>query len=154
MKVRADEHVSPQIVEAVCRVCLTPGWTFDHVCDAGDRGSADEHWVRRFADDGGSAIITADRDFTTRAPQVVAVFDTGLKVIQMPPRWGKNQGFLQAGFILIWWPRIEAQLQAMRPRECYRPEWNVSKEGGTFKKIDIRLQDAHRKVRKVRRKPA
>lgn len=148
MKVRADEHVSPEIVDVVCRFGLNIVTTFDHVYDAGDGGAADEHWITSFATNGGKAIITADDDFTSKPPQVVAVFNTGIKVIHLPHKWGFADGFIQAAFILLWWPRIERQLKAMNERECYRPEWNVSSQTGAWKKVEINFAKAQQKFRK------
>jgi len=149
LRIRADEHVSPEIVETVRRLCLSDGWTFDHVYDAGQGGTDDDHWITAFAKDGGSAIFTADSDFIHKPPAVLAVFNTGLKVIHMPPRWANALGHLQAGHALIWWARIEAQLQSMNGRECYQPEWNVSGQTGSFKKVDIDFAKAHKKARKA-----
>lgn len=148
MKVRADEHVSPEIVEVVCRLGLSSVFQFDHIYDSGDRGTEDEHWITRFANSGGGAIITADSDFASKPPQVVAVFKTGMKVMHLPHKWGMASGYLQAAHILLWWPRIERQLQIMKPRECYRPEWNISGETGQFKKVDIDFAKAHKKLKK------
>lgn len=143
--------MSPLIVDAVRSLCLSSGWTFDHVYDAGDGGSSDEHWARKFSREGGDAILTADADFTNRHPQIVAIFDTGLKVIHLPARWGSAPGHLQAGHILVWWPRIEKQLGAMKARECYRPEWNVSAETGSWKKVDIDFARARKKMKRADR---
>lgn len=96
MKIRCDEHVSPQIVTIIRELALSPGWEISSVREAGHRGDDDVHWITKFANDGGDAILTADKDFTTLEPQVNAVFDTGLKVIQMPGKWGHAKGYLQA----------------------------------------------------------
>jgi hypothetical protein len=148
VKVRADEHVSPEIVAVVCRLALGAVTHFDHVYDAGDMGAADEHWITTFANNGGEAIITADDDFTSKPPQIVAVFKTGIKVIHMPHKWGFADGYLQAAFLLLWWPRIERQIQIMKKSECYRPEWNVSGKTGVWKKVEINFAKAHQKLRK------
>ncbi|ESX47251.1 DUF5615 family PIN-like protein [Mesorhizobium sp. RSR380A] len=147
MKIRADEHVSPEIVDAVRRIILTPAFAFDHVYDAGQKGMSDEHWITKFAKAGGNAILTADTDFIHKHPQVLAVFNTGMKVIHMPKKWGMAGGYLQASHILAWWPRIEAKLGEMKQRECFQPEWNVSGETGLFKKVDIDFAKAHKKAK-------
>ena len=119
------------------------------MCDAGDRGAADEHWITRFAKDGGQAIVTADTDFIHKPPQVLAVANTGMKVLHMPSRWANATGNLQAAHILIWWPRIETRILEMKPRECYQPEWNVSGVTGQFKKVVIDFAKAHKKAKKA-----
>jgi hypothetical protein len=149
LRIRADEHVYPEIVEAVSRICLSDNWRFDHVYDSGDKGKSDEHWITSFANSGGHAIITADADFTRKPPQVVAVFKTGVKVLHLPSKWGAAPGHLQTAHILCWWPRIETQLTNMKQRECFQPEWNISGVAGSFKKVDIDFAKAHQKLRKA-----
>ena len=110
MKIRADEHVSKEIGRAVRELALSPGFELTHVIEIGDRGSDDVHWITRFALDGGDAIISADTDFCKRPHQVMAVNNTGLRLIHLPSRWANARGDLQAAHILLWWRRIEAKL--------------------------------------------
>jgi len=149
VKIRADEHVSRRIVETVRAICLTEGWTLDQVNEAGDGGKPDQHWLHRFADAGGQAILTADVDFPTRPHQVAAVYNTGIKIILLPSKWAQARGFLQASHILLWWPRMEAKLKDMKPRECYRPDWTINDATGAFKKIDIDFNKALKKLGKA-----
>lgn len=144
--------MSKYIARAVRDLALSPGWELTSIYEVGGQGQADEHWITQFANDGGEAILSADKDFLTLEPQVNAVFDTGMRVIHLPKRWGLAKGHLQAGFILQWWPRIEAQISNMRPRECYRPTWNIS-ETGQMKKVTIDFAKAQKKRRRSRSRP-
>ncbi|MGA9137374.1 MAG: DUF5615 family PIN-like protein, partial [Methylovirgula sp.] len=96
MKIRADEHVSLEIVRVVRELAITPGWKFTSVVEVGDRSSEDEHWVRRFANEGGNAIISGDTDFFKRHHLVIEVNRTGMKIIHMPPKWSNARGDFQA----------------------------------------------------------
>jgi predicted nuclease of predicted toxin-antitoxin system len=145
LKIRADEHVSREIVRAVREMALTPALELTHVIDIGDRGSSDVHWITKFAREGGQAILSADTDFVKRPHQVMAVKETGVRVIHLPSRWANARCDLQAAHILLWWRRIELQLQRMAPRECYRPSWNISEEG-VLQKVNIDFQDAEREA--------
>ncbi|WP_425405869.1 DUF5615 family PIN-like protein [Hwanghaeella sp.] len=147
MRIRADEHVSPKIVTAVREMALSPGWEFTSIHEAGGAGSSDVYWITQFAREGGRAILTADKDFASLSPQINAVFDTGLRVIQLPPKWGMAQCHLQAAHILQWWSRIEAAIESMKERECFRPDWNIT-EAGELKKVKIDFQRAQRARRK------
>jgi hypothetical protein len=153
LKIRADEHVSPHIVIAVRDIALRPGWEITSIHEVGHCGDADEHWITKFANEGGDAILSADRDFLKLEPQVNAVFDTGLKVIHLPPKWGQAKGYLQAAHILQWWERIEAQLTNMKPRECYRPPWNI-KDTGVLQKVKIDFKKAQKKRKKATKRSA
>jgi len=77
-------------------MAISKGFEFSHVYEANQGGHKDEHWITAFANDGGEAIITADSDFHKRPAQVVAVFNTGMKVIHLPPKWGNAKCHLQA----------------------------------------------------------
>lgn len=147
MKIRADEHVSKEIVRAVRELALTPGVELSHVIECGDGGSDDVHWITKFADEGGDAILSADTDFFKRPHQVVAIQKTGLRIIHLPPKWANARCDLQAAHILLWWRRIENQIGNMGKRECYRPQWNVH-EDGEMHRISIDFQDAERKLKR------
>jgi len=151
MKVRADEHVSSEIVRAVREMALSPGWEISSVIDVGDRSLDDVHWITRFADQGGHAIITADTDFFKKPAQVIAVFTTGIRVIHFPPKWANADRRLQAAHTLFWWRRIEEQIASMKGRECYRTPWNVI-ETGKLAKVPIDYAEAHKKHKKAARR--
>jgi predicted nuclease of predicted toxin-antitoxin system len=151
LKIRADEHVSKEIVRAVREMALSPGWELSHVVEEGDKGTADDHWITRFANDGGHAILTADSDFFSLPVQVVAVLNTGVKVIHLPHKWANASCHLQAAHILLWWKRIEKKVTEMKARECYRPPWNIN-ESGDLKQVKIDYAEAQKKQRKRSRR--
>ena len=64
MKVRADEHVSPKIVQVLRVISLSVGWELTGVREFHGARTADETWVPKFAAEGGQAIITADQATT------------------------------------------------------------------------------------------
>jgi PIN like domain len=151
MKVRGDEHVSLEIVRAIREMALSPGWQIDSVYDSGDRGATDEHWITKFAREGGNAILTADTDFFKAPAQVVAVEQTGMKIIHFPSKWANAGCHLQAAHALLWWRRIEAKIASMRPRECYPPPWNIN-ESGELMRVQIDYAEALKKQRKAARR--
>lgn len=153
MRIRADEHVSKEIVRAVREIALSAGWELTHVREVGQNGAADEHWITAFANDGGHAILSADTDFFLLPPQVVAVFNTGIKVIHLPPKWANAPCHMQAAHILLWWKRIEKKIEAMKARECFRPPWNIDR-AGELRQVSIDYDKAHRKIRKAKDEPA
>jgi PIN like domain len=151
LRIRADEHVAPAIVAAINAMALSSDYQLDSVLETRDRGSSDVHWITKFAAEGGEAILTADTDFLRNPPQVAAIFRTGVKVIHLPPKWANAQGRLQAAHILLWWARIEVTLKAMKPRECFRPPWNIQ-ETGELQKVDIPFQASSKKLKKAARR--
>jgi hypothetical protein len=151
VRVCADEHVSPEIVHAVREMALSQDWEITSVIEEGDGGSADDHWITRFARQGGSAILSADTDFLKVPVQVVAVFNTGVRVIHLPARWANAPCHMQASHILQWWKRIEIQIKVMKGRECYQPTWNLV-DTGELKRIQIDYAEAHKKLKKANRR--
>jgi hypothetical protein len=120
LKIRADEHVSPEIVRAIRDMALGPDWKISSVLDH-DRGSDDVHWITHFARDSGHAILSVDTDFFKVPQQVVAIFDTKLRVIHLPAKWANAACHLQAAHLLLWWRRIEACVAEMDDSQCFRP---------------------------------
>ncbi len=143
MRIRADEHVSKEIVRAVRDMALSPGWELTQVIEAGDRGSTDEHWITRFSRERGDAVLSGDSDFFKRPHLVLAVNKTGLRIVHLPSKWSNARCDLQAAHILLWWKRIEIKIASMSPRECYRPPWNI-KEDGDLSKVQVDYQDAEK----------
>lgn len=138
-------------MNAVRELALSPSWEFTSILEIGDDGSSDVHWITNFSRDGGHAILSADKDFTSLEPQINAVFDTGIRVIQLPGKWGNAKGYLQAAHILQWWARIERKITEMMGRECFRPEWNI-KETGEMRQVKIDFARAQRQRRRARKR--
>lgn len=150
MRIRADEHVASAIVGAVNEIAISDGFELTSVISSGQKGATDVHWITAFAAQGGEAILTADTDFLKAPPQVAAVERTGVRVIHMPSAWANAPLAMQAAHILLWWRRIEAQLSAMKARECYSPPYNLN-EDAVLRKIPLDFQAAKKKLKKTNR---
>lgn len=150
MRIRADEHIAPAIVQAINQIALGEGFELTSVIKEGFGGSSDVHWITAFATNGGQAILTADTDFLKQPPQVQAVERTGVRVIHPPSAWANSSRATQAGHLMIWWQRIEAQLTAMKPRECYTMPFGIS-DSVPLKKMAIDFQGMSKKAKKATR---
>jgi PIN like domain len=152
LKIRADEHIAPLIVESIKTIAVKSEIDLTSVLDAhvAQGGLPDVHWISEFANSGGIAILTADTDFVKTPPQVDAVFRTGVKVIYLPGRWAQSKLSLQAAHLLIWWKRIEEKIIEMKPRECFSPKWNISEEG-ELQRVPLDFAKAQKKLRKKSR---
>lgn len=146
MRIRADEHVAPAIVQVVNQIAIGKGFELTSVLTEGFGGSEDVHWITAFANDGGEAILTADTDFLKLPPQVQAIERTGLRVIYLPSGWANASRAAQAGHILSWWERIEAQLKEMKLRECYSVPFNASEV--PLKKVSIDFQRMNKRAKR------
>lgn len=148
MRIRADEHVAPAIVQAINDIAIGDGFELTSVLRTGFGGAADVHWITAFAEDGGEAILTADTDFLKQPPQVLAIERTGLKVIHLPAGWANATRAIQAGHLLIWWRRIEVRLQTMKPRECFTTYFSPP-ENAVLKKVQLDFQGMGKKAKKA-----
>ena len=153
MKIRADENVAPAIVRVVRDLALSEGFELTSIIEIGQAGAGDVHWITRFAQEGGQAILSGDKDFLRSPPQVDAVNRLGLRVIHMPGRWCNARGHMQTSHLLMWWPRIERKLAEMAPRDCYSPPWNVA-EDGQLKQVVIPYADAEKKLKRAAKRDA
>ena len=151
MKIRADEHVSPEIVRAVRDLALTPPFELSHVFDEGHGGLGDVSWVTKFAETGGKVILTADGDFLNRPHQVMAVWNKELVVIHLPSKWQNARRNEQAAHILLWWDRIEKKLSVATPRQCWRVPFEFSREA-ELTKLSVDYGKARKKFEKAERR--
>jgi hypothetical protein len=151
LKIRADEHVSLEIVRAVRNIALTPLFELSHVFDEGHGGFGDVSWVTKFADAGGRVILSADGDFLNRPHQVMAIWDKGLVLIHLPSKWQNAKRHEQAAHLLLWWGRIEKMLGTAAPRQCWRVPYDFSREGELFR-IPLDYGRAQKKLRKAQRR--
>ena len=151
MRIRADEHVSSRIVRMICDLALSSDYELSSVIDSGHGGTGDPYWVTAFANEGGKAILSADTDFFKKPYQVVAIDNTGLKVIHLPSKWANARGHLQAAHILMWWLRIERKLHEAKPREVWVVQWNIN-ESGELRQKKVDYAAYHKKIKKASRR--
>ena len=151
MKIRFDEHVSEKIVGSINELTLIPNLEISSIYSASQRGFTDFHWATQFSKEGGDAIITADTDFFKRHHLVVAIQETGLKVIHLRSQWANSRFTLQAAFLLLWWDRIYDTLEACNQRELYQVPWQFGLEAKLIKK-PLDFQNARKKVKTADRR--
>lgn len=148
MRACADENVAPRLTELIKQQLLSRDFVLDTVDDHAARGVEDEIWVRRFAKAGGEAIVGGDAAITKRPHEIVAINETGLRLIVLDERWPRQKKHIQISYLFYWWPHIEAVLRTARPGGCFKVPWGWGETDGTIKPIRIDLQDAYRKLKK------
>jgi hypothetical protein len=149
LRIRADEHIARKIIRAVRELILRPGWEFSHVEDAGDRGVADDSWITRFGQDGGHAILSADRNILHRPNEVMAISNAGVRAFFLAPKWAMAKRHIQAAQLILWWPHIEKICAAAKPRECYRIPFSFGE--GKIERISVDFEKARKRA--IRSKP-
>lgn len=139
--------------ELIREQLLTSTNTLHTVDDYQALGVDDSIWVRKFADDGGEAIIGADMKMTQRAAEVVAIAETGLRLIILDQKWAQSPKHLQISYLFYWWPEIEKALASASPGKCFKvPKGWPDVTNGAIKPIAVDFQGAYKKLKKDRKK--
>lgn len=148
MKICADENISHRLVGILNELSLgTPRLL--HVTDIGAKGVQDRIWVRIFAEEDGDAIVTGDVAMSRRHEELIAIGETGLKLVILPTQYQQGGILLQTAYMLLLWPQIIALVE-QAAKGCYiklpalalprLPSWE---------KIDV--QAARKRLRKSSR---
>ena len=148
MRICADENVAPKLTDLIRQQLLSPGFTLDTVDDHAARGVDDEIWVRKFAKAGGDAIVGGDFALTKKPHEIVAINETGLRLIVLDERWPRQKKHVQISYLFYWWPHIEAALTTAGPGQCFKVPWGWGDPTGAIKRIKIDLQKAYKANKK------
>lgn len=119
MKIRADEHVTFRLVQAIKSLNLRQRLDLSHVRDDNPARTADETWLPAFAADNGKAILTGDANMLKRPHQILAVQDSGFVCFMLSYQWTIARLHQQTANILWQWPKIEQALDGASPGDCY-----------------------------------
>lgn len=150
MIICADENVSPVLSDLIREALLRKGDRLDTVDDIKARGKPDEIWVRTFAAEGGGAILGGDAAMTTKPHEIIAIMETGLRLVIMPAQWSRARRHVQIAFLFFWWPVIEEHLARSKPRDCVQLPWGFDPREG-LKRIPLDEHRARQRAKKAER---
>jgi len=110
VKIALDEHIPATVLDAVNQLLEDDRHGSIEVVRAKDYVEApsgsDTPWLRKFALDGGTVVITADRRMRSRLHERKALLDLGLIVFFAPSTWNRMKFMHQAAYLLRWWDTI------------------------------------------------
>jgi hypothetical protein len=148
VRICADENVSSRLVEIVNDLSSGPP-RLEHVSEIDALGVEDCIWVRAFAQQGGEAVITADAKMSKRQAELLAVGETGLKLVILPTQYQQGGIRFQTAYMLLSWPLI-IKLVGEGPRGGFlRLSQITLPRAQAWEKIDV--QDTKRRLRKATR---
>lgn len=137
MKTIFDEHVSPRIVRALeNNARLASGWTLEHVIGSKYASVEDEDWFVAFRNDGGDAVISADRKMLRRKTLLRTLSETGLVTIYLPHEYARGRRLFQLSYLAFWWDRIVEELQQAAQGDILAAPRNIG--AGAFRKVAVR----------------
>lgn len=151
MKICFDEHVSVRIV-AILKQIYPDEESLLHVSDILALGIEDEIWVRQFARDGGEAVVAADANMLKRHNEIIAIWESGLRVAVLPSQWAQSKRHLQASHLLYWWPHIVSRFTEGGPRKCWKVPWGWGGATDAIAPVSVDIAAARKKARKASRR--
>lgn len=119
MKIKLDENIANRIARAV--MCITEnraGYEVSYVRH-GD-GSIDPDWIKKFAAEGGTAIVSGDDKILQHWPNLIAYTESGLISFFPPHEFKALKGFAKAAFYIRWWPAIIEKIKLSKPGDRWR----------------------------------
>jgi hypothetical protein len=81
-------------------------------------GGTDPDWIRAFAAEGGTAIVSGDHDILQHWPNLIA--KSGLVSFFPPKAYHHLSGFGRAAFIIRWWPAIIEKIKISQAGDRWR----------------------------------
>jgi hypothetical protein len=98
-------------------------------------GGPDPDWIRAFAMEGGTAIVSGDYDILQHWPNLIAYTESGLISFFPPKAYNKLGGFGRIAFIVRWWPAIVEKTKISMRGDRWRLPMNWSEIDHT--KMDV-----------------
>lgn len=148
MRICADENVAPKLSALIREQLLTRPHTLQTVDDFQAKGMEDQIWVRRFADEGGEAIVGGDFAMTKKPHEIVAIAETGLRLVVLDQRWPREPRHIQISYLFYWWPHIERALSTAPHGQCLKVPWGWGEPKGAIKQVSVDVQKAYAQVRR------
>ena len=121
MKIRLDQNLSFRVARAV--IAALPdreGYVVSHVSDEHPPGTSDPDWLKKFADEGGTAIVSGDFSLLRNWVDLVAYTETGLISFFPPAPFERLNRFGKVAFLVRWWPAIIEQIKLSKPGDRWR----------------------------------
>ena len=152
MRICADENVAPLLSALIRDALLGRHNVLETVDDHQAKGVEDDIWVRKFGRAGGEAIVGADAKMLTRPHEVVAIVESGLRLVVLPAPWVNAKINVQISFLFYWWPHIEAVLATSRKGQCFKVPWGWGDATDAIKPFTVDAQAAYKKVKRAERR--
>jgi hypothetical protein len=83
-------------------------------------GGPDPDWIKKFASEGGTAIVSGDHNILQHWPNLIAYTESGLISFFPPKSYQALKGFGRAAFFIRWWPAIVERIKVSNPGDRWR----------------------------------
>lgn len=96
------------------------GYEVSYYGDEHPPGTKDPDWLRQFAEEGGTAIVSGDFNILRNWPDLVAYTETGLISFFPPAAFERLNRFGKVAFIVRCWPAIIEQIKLSNVGDRWR----------------------------------
>jgi PIN like domain len=149
LKVRLDENLSYRVANALkAFLSNRTGFEVTWVRDSNPPGTDDPTWIRKFALEGGYAVVSGDGNILQKWPNLIAYAESGL-ISFFPPPGFQHQltGFAQAALLIRWWPSIIEKAKISDRGTCWRLPMGWTPDVTKFEPIvDPRIRTAEQRA--------
>lgn len=119
------------------------GFEVSYVRKDNPAGTEDPNWLKTFAAQGGTAIVSGDHDILQHWPNLVAYAESGLIAFFPPTEFGRMHGYGRAAFLIRWWPAIIEKMKAVESGTAWRMAMSWTPNHVNFHEIkDPRIEAA------------
>lgn len=140
MKIRFDECISHRIAGAVTAITANrQGFEVSHVRSDQLPGTSDPDWLRQFAADDGTAIISGDYEILQNWPDLIAYRESRLIGFFPPPAFKRLKAYGRAALLIRWWPAIIEKIKISDPGDTWRLPMNWTPDPTKFESIKGQL---------------
>jgi hypothetical protein len=121
LKIRIDQNLSPRAAAAIEAAVLSKsGYEVSYVGNEHPPGTSDPDWLKKFASEGGTAIVSGDFRILQNWVDLVAYTETGLISFFPQPAFEKLNRFGKIAFLVRWWPAIIEQIKISKLGDRWR----------------------------------
>ena len=119
LKIRLDECIANRIARAIVEITANrPGYEVS--CVPHGEGGFDPDWIRTFAAEDGTAIVSGDHDILQHWPNLIAYTESGLVSFFPPRAYAHLKAYGRAAFWLRWWPAIVEKIKVSNRGDRWR----------------------------------
>lgn len=123
MKIAFDENIPSMMVIVFQALAKDGGVLKTQIVTAADyrpKGEkGDEHWVVRFAKDGGQIIISGDTKMHGRLHELAALVESGVVTYFFERKWSTFSFFTKSAMLLHWWPKVREHMDTAGKGTCW-----------------------------------
>jgi PIN like domain len=151
LKIALDENI-PHLMVIVFQTLAKEGSVLNgQIVSARDyrpfSEQGDEHWIRRFAADGGQVVISGDTRMRSRIHELAALVECGLITYFFERRWSAVNFYTKSAMLLHWWQAIRAHMDMAAKGTC----WEIPHQWQWKDLVDVSIDP--KKITPKRRKP-